>query len=112
MLAVKWAESALHDVDAIIDYLQMQGTPAKELEALLNRILFLPKSFAMLPGMGHRGKVKGTREWREEKILCTLIYIASPQSIYMLRVAHDVVKFPEQDFFPAVSGMFENFHNG
>ena len=99
MLCVKWAESALYDVDIIIDYLQLQGLPAKKVEAVLDRILFLPKSFAMIPGMGRKGKVKGTREWREEKILCTLVYAVtlSTQRIYILRVAHDDVKFSEQD---------------
>lgn len=103
MLAVSWTESALHDADTIAEYFLAKGTPAERVEDFLGYLLSLSKRFTVLPGMGAFGKIRGTREFRDAKSRCRLVYEVTRTHIHVLRILHDEVGFADQDTFVAMT---------
>ncbi|CAK7015163.1 MAG: hypothetical protein DELT_02228 [Desulfovibrio sp.] len=103
MLGVSWTESALHDADTIAEYFLAKGTPAERVEDFLGHLLSLSKRFAVLPGMGAFGKIRATREYRDAKSRCLLVYGVTRVNIHVLRIVHDEVGFADADTFAAMT---------
>lgn len=103
MLDVSWTESALHDADTIAEYFLAKGTPVERVEDLLSYLLSLSRRFGVLLGKGSLEKVPGTREYRDARSRCRLVYEVTPEKyITILRILHDEVGFADEDNFVAV----------
>lgn len=103
MLGVSWAASALSDMDIIADYFLAKGTPPARVEDLLSYLLSLSKRLMVVYGRGILGKMRGTREYRDARSRCLLVYEVTPTSINILRILHDEVGFADEDNFVAAT---------
>lgn len=103
MLGVNWTESALKDADTIVEYFMAQNASRALMEEFLAYLLSLSKRFALLPGMGALGKVQGTREYKDARSRCRLVYEVSRMHITVLRILHEEVGFADHDTFVAMT---------
>ena len=93
-MQVKWARNALTNLDNAVEYIAGENPTAARKVA--TKIWQSSQMLASQPGLGRPGRVKGTRELVISGYPYILPYCRKGESIYILRVLHTSMKWPEK----------------
>ncbi len=93
-MPVKWTRTALLNLDEAIEYIAAdKPTAAAQVGA---KIWNSAKMLADHPGIGRPGRVAGTRELVIHSLPFILPYVERDGVIFVLRVMHTAMKWPEK----------------
>ena len=93
-MPLKWTRKALLNLDEAIEYIAVDK-PMAAAEAGA-KIWNSTKILADHPGIGRPGRVAGTRELVIQGLPFILPYVEKDGVIYILRVMHTAMKWPEK----------------
>jgi toxin ParE1/3/4 len=93
-MRVKWTRTALVNLNHAIDYIASDNSQAGK--EVAQRIWDIARKLADQPGMGRPGRVPGTRELVVSGLPYILPYVEKNGIIYILRVLHPSMKWPEE----------------
>lgn len=92
-MRVKWTRKALINLDDAVEYIAGDNPTAARRAA--SRIWDSSQMLALQPGLGRPGRVKGTRELVISNLPYILPYSQKGDSIYILRVMHTSMMWPD-----------------
>lgn len=81
-----WSESAVGDIDRILDHYAEQ--PGTDLAAIIDRIESIPGTLLANPGIGALTPSRQWRKWAVKGLPLLLIYDAGDETVTILRVVH------------------------
>lgn len=93
-MRVRWTRKALDNLDDAVEYIAADKPTAAADAA--SRIYSAAMLLADQPGMGRPGRVSGTRELVITGLPYILPYVEKEGTIFILRVMHASMKWPEQ----------------
>jgi toxin ParE1/3/4 len=92
-MQVKWTHKALQNLDDAVLYIAADKPEAAMIVA--KRIWTAAQRLSEQPGIGRPGRVPGTRELIVSGLPYILPYMEYSGSVYILRVLHSSMKWPE-----------------
>lgn len=93
-MRVRWLRKALRNLDDEASYIAADSPDAAQL--VVQRVLEAVAMLAQQPGMGHPGRVSGTRELVVLETRYIVPYRVRGQTIEILRVFHTSRRLPER----------------
>lgn len=94
LMVVKWTRRALENLDDAIDFLAADKPMTAKKVA--KKIWDASQRLADQPGMGRPGRVPGTRELVIAGLPFVLPYIEKDGTVFVLRVMHTSMKWPQR----------------
>ncbi|OEU76036.1 MAG: hypothetical protein BA874_03940 [Desulfuromonadales bacterium C00003068] len=92
-MRVKWTRTSLANLDAAVKYIARDDSRAAQKVA--QKIWDSSQMLALRPALGRLGRVSGTRELIVDGLPYVLPYIQKDDSIYILRVIHTAMRWPD-----------------
>lgn len=93
-MQVKWTRQALLNLDAAVEYIAKDNPAAAQSAA--QQIWATSQLLAAQPGLGRPGRVPATRELVIPGLPYILPYTEKGGTVYILRVVHTSMRWPEK----------------
>src|SRR3990172_4486293 len=93
-LRIQWTEKARTDLNHIEQFIS-EGNPVAALETIVKIITTVESSLSRHPGIGRPGRHPQTRELIISGTPYIVPYHASKDSIFILRVVHAAMQWPD-----------------
>jgi plasmid stabilization system protein ParE len=93
-MRVRWLRKALRNLDDEATYIATDDPAAAEL--VVERVLAAVAMLAQQPGMGHPGRLPGTRELVVAKTRYIVPYRVRGDEVQILRVFHTARRLPQR----------------
>ena len=93
-MRVKWTRRALENLDSAVEYIAADKPAAAV--GVAQKIWDTSQILAEQPGLGRPGRVTGTRELIVTGLPYILPYVEKEGILYILRVIHTSMKWPEK----------------
>jgi plasmid stabilization system protein ParE len=93
-MRVKWTLKALDNLDSAVEFVAADKPRAAA--GVAKKIWEAAQKLATQPGMGRPGRVPGTRELIVPGLPFILPYMEKDGAIFILRVMHGAMKWPQE----------------
>ncbi|WP_171955432.1 type II toxin-antitoxin system RelE/ParE family toxin [Novosphingobium sp. NDB2Meth1] len=87
-----FAEAAKRDLDDIVTFIALEDRVAAE--AVARAIVEAARRLTSFPGLGHAGRLQGTREYSVSRLPYIIVYTADAQAVSVLAVLHTARNLP------------------